>query len=414
MSTDKPDGGNDSFAALFEQSTSTLRRKPPRVGELIEAIVVQVGKDSVFVELDGKRQAFIEAAELRAEDGTMTVAVGQKIRARVIEVDEGGNVRLGQSMGKPGSVAALEQAKASGVAVEGKVVKLNKGGLEVELAGTRAFCPNSQVDSKYVEDPSTFVGRSLQFLVTEIRDGGRSVTVSRRALLERESREAAATIMKDVVPGAVLRGTVTGVREFGAFVDLGGVEGMIPASEIAHERGVVVANALTVGDLVEVQVRDVKQVEPKRQGDSTTRITLSIKALTPAPERTAQQAGAATAKVALGSIVTGAVERIETYGVFVQIDGTKGRAGRGLIPSAELGVPRGTDIRKTFPEGTKVTAKVLETGDGRLRLSIRGAREDAERAEYTGYRDTAAAPATLGTFGDLLNRSKKGGEKRSK
>ncbi len=410
MSTDKPDGGDDSFAALFAQSTSTLRRKPPRVGELIEAIVVQVGRDSVFVELDGKRQAFIEAQELRAEDGTMTVAVGQKIRARVIEVDEGGNVRLGQSMGKPGSVAALEQAKESGVAVEGKVVKLNKGGLEVELAGTRAFCPNSQVDSKYVEDPSTFVGRSLQFLVTEIRDGGRSVTVSRRALLERESREAAATAMKDIVPGAVLRGTVTGVREFGAFVDLGGVEGMIPASEIAHERGVVVANAVSVGDVVEVQVRDVKQVEPKRAGDSTTRITLSIKALKPAPERAPQAAGAApSSRVAIGSIVTGAVDKIETYGVFVQIDGTKGRAGRGLIPSAELGVPRGTDVRKTFPEGTKITAKVLETGDGRMRLSIRGAREDAERAEYDGYRETSAAPATLGTFGDLL---KKRGEKR--
>ena len=108
----------------------------------------------------------------------------------------------------------------------------------------------------------------------------------------------------------------------------------------------------------------------------------------------------------MNGVVTGTVERIETYGIFVQIDGTKDRAGRGLVPNAELGVPRGTDLRKAFPEGTKVTAKVLETGEGRLRLSIKGAKDAEERADYEAARSRGAAPASLGTFADLLKGRK--------
>jgi small subunit ribosomal protein S1 len=110
--------------------------------------------------------------------------------------------------------------------------------------------------------------------------------------------------------------------------------------------------------------------------------------------------------VSVGAVVTGVVERIETYGIFVQLDGTKGRAGRGLVPNAELGVPRGTDLRKTFPEGTKVTAKVLETGEGRLRLSIKGAKEAEERADFEAARGKGGAPRSLGTFADLLKNRK--------
>jgi small subunit ribosomal protein S1 len=108
----------------------------------------------------------------------------------------------------------------------------------------------------------------------------------------------------------------------------------------------------------------------------------------------------------VNAIVHGTVERIETYGIFVQVDGTKGRAGRGLVPNAELGVPRGTDLRKAFPEGTKVKAKVLETGEGKLRLSIKGAQDAEERAEFEAAKGKAVAPRSLGTFADLLKGKK--------
>lgn len=476
----------DSFAAMFEQQGAPPRkRRSFRVGDRLDAIVIQVGRDAVFVELDGKQQAFLEAAELREDDGTISVKVGDKLTANVVEVNEAqGVIRLGRSLGKPGSIAALEQAKASGMGVDGKVTGVNKGGLEVELAGTRAFCPMSQVDARRIEeaDAKALIGQTLRFLVTDVREGGKNVVLSRRGLLAREASESASRALSDIVPGAVLRGTVTGVREFGAFVDLGGIEGLIPRSEVSHDRSASIGDALKPGDTVEVSVLEVKDVEAARPGAPTKKITLSLKALAadpwseldivegrvmkgtvvritefgrfirlapavegllhiselgknakgdegeellvvvkkidraakkisliPAPEGaqpgTTVSTGAGVS-VKVNAVVTGVVERIETYGVFVQIDGTKGRAGRGLVPQAELGVPRGTDLRKAFPEGTKVTAKVLETGEGRLRLSIKGAKDAEERADFEAARGKAQVPASLGTFADLLKGRK--------
>jgi small subunit ribosomal protein S1 len=489
MSSEKSEGMGDSFAALFEGQGASVpaRRKPIRVGDNLSAVVVQVGRDLVFVELDGKQQAFIEIAEVRGLDGTVSVKEGDTLRAHVVEVDESrGTVRLGRSIGRPGNLAAIEQAKGSGVAVEGKVTGVNKGGLDVDLGGgTRAFCPSSQASDRFMEDVSSLVGQSLRFIVTDVRDGGKNIVVSRRVLLQREASESAAKAMTDIIPGAVLRGTVSSVRDFGAFVDLGGVEGMIPRSEIAHDRSVAVADALKPGDVVEVQVREVKDAEPAKPGargkGPTKKITLSLKALAadpwadfdivqgrvvlgtvvrttefgrfvrlapgiegllhvselgrdfkaedgeeirvvvskldretkkiglvPAPDGAEVGATIAstTNELKVGAVVQGAVERIETYGIFVQVDGTKGRAGRGLVPNAELGVPRGTDLRKTFPEGTRVTAKVLETGDGRLRLSIKGAKDAEERADFEAAKGKQNAPRSLGTFADLLKGRK--------
>jgi small subunit ribosomal protein S1 len=486
MSPDKP---ADSFAALFEQqSEKTPKRRPVNVGDKLTVTVVKVGRDSVFVELDGKRQAFIDATELRAPDGTITVKPGDTLSAVVVELDpRTGDVRLGRSMGRPGNLAAIEQARDAGVPVEGKVTGVNKGGLEVDLDGVRAFCPISQADTKYVQDAASLVGRTMQFAVTEVRDGGKSVVLSRRAVLEQEARDATARLLKDLAPGATVRGTVTGVRDFGAFVDLGGVEGLIPASEVSHDRGAAVGDVVNAGDLVEVQVREIREVTPQRSSDQAVKITLSLKALAPDPwegidavapegrvargtvtriadfgafvrlaagvegllhvselggkvdhpskvlkpgqaisvvvkkiDREARKLALVPApdgldvgavaqgpSVGLGAVVSGVVDRVETYGVFVQLDGTKGRAGRGLIPNAELGTPRGSDTRKLFPEGAKVSAKVLETGEGRLRLSIRAMRVDEERAQFDGYRERNVPSGKLGTLGDLLNKKRR-------
>ncbi len=488
MSTDKEAGG-ESFAALFEQGqreAPVRRHRAYRPGDSVRGVVVQVGKDAVFLELDGKRQAMIEAVELRLPDGSLPVSVGEELEARVVDAsDKSGIVRLGRSLGRAGNLQALEQAKDAGLAVEGKVTGVNKGGIEVDLGGARGFCPLSHIDARGGTDPQSLVGQSLQFLVTEIKDGGKSVVVSRRALIQRENEESAGRRMADVVPGAVLKGTVSAVRDFGAFVDLGGVEGLLPRSEIGHDRSVAVADALKPGDAVEVQVREVKNEPPGPKGKGGRKITLSLKALmddpwdgvtfkrgdvlagtvtrvaefgvfvrllpaiegllhnaelgvkkgetagrpepgaplvvvvqsidreakkiglAPAPEGKAAGSRVDEVRIAVGAIVKGKVERIETYGIFVQLDGTKGRAGRGLAPVAELGVPRGTDLRKVFPEGTEVTAKVLETGDGKLKLSLRGAKQDEERAQFEEARSKVSAPRSLGTLGDLLKGFKR-------
>ncbi len=341
----------------------------------------------------------------------------------------------------------------------------------------------AQADSKFLEDPKTLIGKTLRFLVTDVRDGSESIVVSRRAALQQESSETALQNVKNIVAGSTVRGTVTSVRDFGAFVDLGGIEGLIPRSEVSHDRGVQVSDALKAGDVVEVQIREIQDVQPTKPGGATKKITLSLKALAddpwatldlvegrvlagtvtrttdfgkfirvapgiegllrtprnwaaervgggadageailvvakkidrvakkitlvPAPEGAAAGATVQEARVAIGAVVHGVVERIETYGIFVQITGTQGRAGRGLVPNQELGVPRGTDLRKAFPEGTKVVAKVLETGDGRHRLSISGAKVAEQRAQFEEARGKMGAPASMGTFADLLKKRK--------
>lgn len=397
---------DDTFASLFEaQAKDQKPQRRLRVGETLEAVVVQVGKDAIFLELDGKRQAMIEAVEMLGPDGTLEVKVGDTVRAKVVEVDETGHVRLARTLGKGAvDVTQLQTAKESGLPVEGKVSGVNKGGLEIDLGrGVRGFCPTSQIAGRGSSiEPKDFLGQTLSFQVTEIKDGGKSVVLSRRRLLEAEAREGRDAAIAALEVGKIIRGTVTSVRDFGAFVDLGGIDGLIPASEMSHDRGVPVTDRIKAGETVEAQVLELKDDDKGNK-----RITLSLKALLPAPERPAHAPRATGPRPGIGAVVKGKVVRIEAYGVFVQIDGTEGREGRGLIPAAELGVPRGADLRKAFPEGTELTAKVLETGDGRLKLSVRGAKDEAERADFEAHKDKASAGKSFGTFGDLLKKSQK-------
>jgi small subunit ribosomal protein S1 len=490
----RADGSDDSFASLFETETQGLgpeKSRPLVLGERCRAEVVQVGRDGLFVEVLersalGKRpQAYVHFEDARGPDGQIHAKPGDVIEAVVVEIDpRSGEVRLGRGMGRPAGLDALVNAHAAGLAVDGKVSGVNKGGLEVEVAGLRAFCPISQADRGYLADPQTLIGRTLQFLVMELRDGGKRVVLSRRALLEQEAKVAAARVLAELAQGGVVQGTVSAVREFGAFVDLGGIEGLIPNAELSHDRGVRAAGLLAPGDRVQVQVREIKQGVIDKRGVAGTKITLSLKALAqdpwdsierfapegkvlrgtvtrtadfgvfvrlapgvegllhvselpgkvahpsallavgqtldvvvrsidrgtrrialvPAPDGLEVGAEASEPTLVIGSIVRGAVDRVEPFGVFLQLDGTRGRAGRGLIPNAELGTARGADTRKLFPPGMQLSAKVLETGEGKLRLSLRAVKDDEERADYDGYRASAAVPGRLGSLGDLFKK----------
>jgi len=484
---------SDSFAALFEAqgpAESATRIKPLALGDRVRAEVVLLTRDGAFAEVlergPGKRpQAFVGREDLLGPGGEVAVKVSEVLEAVVVDLGGGahgsGTLRLGRSMGKPAGLAELETAHAAGVAVEGKVSGVNKGGLEVEVAGVRAFCPISQADRGFVADPQTLVGRTLRFMVSELRDGGKRVVLSRRAALAAEAKEASARVLAELQPGAIVRGTVSAVREFGAFVDLGGIEGLIPNAELSYDRSQKASDVLSAGDAVEVQVRELKEATDKR-GAPTTKITLSLKALSADPwlsvetqvpvgrvmrgtvtrlqdfgafvrlaaglegllhvselpgkvshpsavlkvgdtiDVVVRSVDAGTRRIALapapeglavgdlahgpslfvGSIVTGKVERVESFGVFLQIDGTRGRVGRGLIPNVELGTPRGSDTRKLFPVGAPLQAKVLETGEGKLRLSLRAIKDDEERADFDGYRERSGAASGFGTLADLL------------
>jgi small subunit ribosomal protein S1 len=466
----------ESFAALFaKEEMPGGRARRYEVGDEVEAVVAHVTDDAVFVDLDAKQQGWFDRPDLTAPDGTLGVKVGDPITGRVLLVEKGtGHVKLGSGFGRDAGREQLAVAAEQGLPVEGKVTGTNKGGAEVEVAGLRGFCPFSQLDTRYVEDPAGFVGQTLSFLVTELKD--RDVVLSRRKLLEREAAAARDRVLAELREGAVVQGRVTNVRDFGAFVDLGGVEGLVPLRELSHDRVQRPEDVVSVGDAVQVKVTRLEE------DGGRTKITLSLKALAADPwegidaiapvgkvvagrvtrladfgafvrlaagvegllhvselgarvahpseqlevgqqllvavrdvdrqrkrvslalaaEGAREGEAAVDLRPVQGAVVTATVEKVERFGVFAQVAGTQGRAGRGLVPNAELGLPRGADVRKELPVGTEIRAKVIDATEGKMRLSIRAAREDAERAVYDSYRQQQAKKGGMGTLGDLL------------
>jgi small subunit ribosomal protein S1 len=280
------------------------------------------------------------------------------------------------------------------------VKAVNKGGLEVEIHGIRAFCPVSQIDVRFVGDPAAYVGQKLQFKVQ--RADQRDAVLSRRALLEEERAARAKATREKLAPGAVFEGVVTSVQDYGAFVDLGGMEGLVHVSELSWDRVSRPQDLLKPGDAVQVQVLKIEQ-DPKK-GE---RVSLSVRALSPRPEpKAAPEAPPRTApppRPRAGDVVEATVDKIESFGVFVRFAG-----GRGLVPASESGTPRGADLRRAFKVGDTFLALVLAIDEqNRIRLSKSGAEEAAERKEAAEYMK-AAAPKTsgkgFGTLGDLLRQ----------
>jgi small subunit ribosomal protein S1 len=258
----------------------------------------------------------------------------------------------------------------------------------------------SQIDVRFVGDPSVFVGQKLQFKVQ--RADARDAVLSRRALLEEEKAERARKTREQLAEGAVFDGTVTSVQDYGAFVDIGGVEGLVHVSELSWDRVSKPGDLLKAGDAVKVQVLRVEQDAKKGE-----RIALSVRSLSPrpepqpSPEQAARPATAPPPPPKVGDVVKASVDKIEPFGVFVRFAG-----GRGLVPASETGTPRGTDLRRAFKVGDEIDCAVSAIDEqGRFRLSRTEAEAAAERKEAQEYM-RKSAPQTrgkgFGTLGDLL------------
>jgi small subunit ribosomal protein S1 len=241
--------------------------------------------------------------------------------------------------------------------VEGKITGTNKGGLSVELGGgKRGFCPFSQIDLRRVEDPERFLGRTERFKVLELGARGRNVVLSRRAILESERADLATRTRENVAVGAAFTGHVTRLVPYGAFVDIGGVEGLVHISQISHARVSDPAEALHEGQDVQVQILEIQNLGRGRD----ERISLSIKAL-------AQDPWPATAgTLAVGSDVTGKVARLADFGAFVElIPGVE-----GLVHVSELASRRLVHPREVISEGDEITVRILEVDLQRRRISL--------------------------------------------
>lgn len=383
---------DEDFAAMFEStSTSAAGRGMRRVrtGQLVEGTIAEISSDSVFVDIGAKAEARIERDQLTDKDGKLKVQVGEKIRATVASAGRDGIV-LVVHIGKGGiDTRSLELAKDSGVPVEGTVSKAVKAGLEVEVGGVRAFCPASQVDIGFVQELEHFVGQKFFFKVMEVRDNGRSVIVSRKAVLKDERENQAKVVRERLSVGVELDGIVQSIQPYGAFIDLGGIEGLVHISELGHGRVEKVEDVVKIGEPVKVRVVAIDT----RGTSGDLKISLSMKSADQ-PE---------SANVAPDTMLVGKVAEVAGFGVFVDTE-----QGRGLVPMSELGIPHGADPKRSFPVGKEVEVVVMsrDQKSGKLRLSIKGVAAAEERSNFKSFAQQnkkAAGPGKgLGSLGDLL------------
>src|SRR6185369_6342377 len=225
--TDEHDSSED-FASMFarQQTGPSLA-----MGQVVKGRVIQIAAEHVFVDVGGKGEAWIDRAELVDEEGKLRVAIGDEIEATVVSTRD--EIKLSYRLQRGAQARqALALAAESGMPVEGKVAAVIKGGYEVTVGGLRAFCPFSQMDLRRVETAEDFVGRVLEFRVTKYGENGRNIVLSRRQILEEQAAKAAEETRKKIVVDAVLPGTVSSLADFGAFVDLGGIQGLVPMSEL--------------------------------------------------------------------------------------------------------------------------------------------------------------------------------------
>jgi small subunit ribosomal protein S1 len=286
----------------------------------------------------------------------------------------------------------LEDAFRARLPVEGKVESQVKGGYSVTVAQQRAFCPGSQIDTVRDADPTAHVGRVYAFRIIEYQENGRKFVVSRRALLEEERQARADEVRRTLTVGAVVTGRVASVREFGAFVDLGGgVQGLLHVSEMGWSRVADPSLIAQPGNEITVKVLRIET----NAGDE--RIALGLKQLADDPWSSAESA------YAIGRVTRGRVSRIAEFGVFVELE----PGVIGLVPRGETGVASDADLKKAFAVDTNVDVIVLEVDASgrRIRLSITAIQKAEEAAEVRDYaaRGTAEAQSSgLGSLADKL------------
>lgn len=344
------------FEALLAESgrSSRAHYKP---GDKVRGKVTFIGEKTATLDLNDGQEGLLDLSGMRGKDGELLFKLGDFVDAYVLRIRDR-VVEVARQISKSSiNMDVLHEAAASHVPVDGVVTATNKGGYVVDLGGgAQGFCPHAMIDIRRVEDGNAFVGQKLRFRVMEVRNN-KDVLVSRRAYLEEEQQRKAEETRRLLKPGARLEGIVVNVRDFGAFVDLGGVEGMIPASELAYGK-VKVQEVVQVGEKVSVEVM---RIEPgvDGKGRPQERISLSMRALAQDPFELL------AALLQPGVVLEGRVRRVEPFGAFVEIvPGVE-----GLIHVSAFGkrVNKPGDV--VLPE-QKALVRVLAVDPAARRLSL--------------------------------------------
>jgi small subunit ribosomal protein S1 len=345
-----------NFAELFEASARSAADGPLLPGELVKGKVVLITNDTVFIDYGAKSEGWADLQEFADDKGAVNIKPGMEVELGFIGYGPSG-AQMGNCLRKVSGGAGVEllrKAFESGIAIEGTVTGTNKGGLEVLVSGTKTFCPFSQMDLTYLDRPEVFIGTTQKFKVTQFEEEGKNIVVSRRAVLQAEKETLAINTRNRLIVGEVFQGQVTRLTPFGAFVDLGGIEGLVHISEITRSQVTDPADHLAVGQEVAVQILQMKKDDKNQE-----RISLSIKALEPDP----WEIGLSFNE---GDIVLGKVRTLAQYGAFVEV----APGIEGLVHISEIANKRIHHPKEILKEGQDVEVKILEINNEQRRISL--------------------------------------------
>lgn len=357
--TDK-NSNEPSFEELLDAAEMQPGDMDARPGDTVSGVVVLINKDNVFIDWGGKGEGWAETAEFKNEEDELSIAVGDQVELKLLEFGRFGahlGTRFRATPGGTAGLRMLEEAYESGMAIEGTVQGVNKGGFDISFAGAQAFCPISQIDNNYCEEPEVFLDTTHSFRVIEFDEDDRRVVVSRRVLLEEERLVQAEKTREQLELDAEFTAEVRKIMPYGVFVDFGGLEGFIHISEIAHERVEDPADFIHPGDKVEVKVISIKTDQKGKE-----RIGLSRRALLTDPWEKGLP-------FTVDETIKGIVRRIEDFGAFVEL--TPGVDG--LLHISEIALERiGHPSEKlTVGQEIDIFIKAIDTEKRRITLSIR-------------------------------------------
>ncbi len=379
----------EDFEELLNQTNVGSVHLNP--GEKIEAMVIKISKEWVFIDIGGKSEGYIPIDEFLDDEGNITIMEGDTTSAYFLSSRNNEMLFATRLTGKTMGNEYLEEAYHNRIPVEGLVEKEIKGGFEVKIAGNiHAFCPYSQMGLNRVEDADQYIGRHLTFKIIEYGEKGRNLIVSNRIVLEEERREQKDALKESLEEGMTVSGEITSIREFGAFVDIGGIEGLVPVSEISWGRVDDINSLLSAGQKVDVAIKKLDWENDK--------FSFSLKAILPDPWNNIGL------KYPEGSNHKGKVARLAPFGAFVTLE----PGIDGLVHISELGKgKRVNHPREVLEENQTIEVKItrVDEEEKRLSLTMISNGQDSEDSDY--YKKHIAAGSkksseSLGTLGDIL------------
>ncbi len=384
-------GGAAEFAALLNRSLTTHRRL--KTGDTFSGEILSIGKEEAFVSTGSPVDGAIPLSELLDDKKQVKYKVGEVIEVQVVRVREGEILlRRKNSSAVAEEIESLEDAFDMELPIEGKVTEAVKGGFRVTIHGKQAFCPMSQMDLRGGHEPSEYIGKKYEFIITQFDERGRNLVISRRKLLELQRAESEGEFLEKHQPGEILHGTITRLEKFGAFCRLAdsNVEGLIPISELAWGRIGDPSEVVSIGQAVDVQLLRIVE-----EGDRM-KVSFSLK-----------QAGGegdpwmrVTERFPVGSISEGTIERRETYGLFVNL----APGITGLMPKSKWRDRVDGSQYENRKKGEKIKVMVDEIKFEEKRLTLAPPSEDRDETWRT-HSAASTGQGTghgMGTFADLF------------